>query len=147
MVALDRWHLSIIPAGGDSHELIFCNYFSIGFDARVIAKFDAARKRHKGLYQFRIVNYFWFVTAITGGKEKCAYDRVCHICRYFLHSVVSMFGNAPLDQVCTLVVDGEEVKVYVVLRVALSRLCVNPNARLLPGADSQRTAGPRNTKY
>lgn len=60
IVGLDRWHLSLKPAQGSSQEFIFCNYFSVGFDARVIARFDAARKRHKYLYRFQTVNYLWY---------------------------------------------------------------------------------------
>eukprot|EP00802_Teleaulax_amphioxeia_P010187 Tamp_10212.p1 GENE.Tamp_10212~~Tamp_10212.p1 ORF type:complete len:497 (-),score=82.38 Tamp_10212:577-2067(-) len=90
---LDRWKVNIKASGQDSNqteeEFIMCNYFSIGWDAKIARRFHCLREAKPHLFKNRSVNKGWY-----------AYFSMCHL-----------LGNLDMSQAATLEVDGKVIAV------------------------------------
>jgi diacylglycerol kinase (ATP) len=92
---VDRWKVNIQSSGQDedsnefNEEFIMCNYFSIGWDAKIARQFHRLRESKPHLFKNRAINKAWYV--------------------YF--SVLHLRGNIDMSQAAILEVDGKEIKV------------------------------------
>ena len=69
---LDRWKVTMHVSGPDgkplpTQEKLMCNYFSVGYDAKIAHKFHVMRETHRHLFTSRLVNKAWY--AMFGAQQ------------------------------------------------------------------------------